>query len=115
MNILIGLLLAQSAPNIVTVPEPNPELDAAHACLVENTRDWLATQSAAPSKDERWRSAVAIADAYRSALRAAADSDGAAGVANHINHTNINRRQQLKLEANYYVDRLIREHFEAQS
>lgn len=113
MKTIIALILTQTVPAIVAVPQPNPELDLAHACLVQETRDWLAQQESNLVEEVRWRSAVAIAEACETKLDAAAQSTGAGGIENLVNHSNLTRRQQLRAEANYYVYRLIQEHFEA--
>lgn len=115
MTVVSALMLAQAVPNVSVVPEPNEELDVANACLVKATDNWIERHSGDPSPAERWKGAVSIAGACAVELNAAADSAEAKGVEGQINHVGLSQRQQIRVEANYYVDQLIREHFEAQS
>lgn len=115
MSLILALALAQAPAFIGTVPQPNPALDAAHACLRKGLADKLAAKAPAPEAEERWQWALAIAEACEADLNAAADSREAREWPSEASHTGITQRQMLKSEACYFVDRLIREHYEAKA
>jgi hypothetical protein len=48
-------------------------------------------------------------------LKAAAASNGAVAVLGDYAHSTISRQDMLRAEASYFVDRLIREHYEAKA
>lgn len=113
MSLILALALAQAPAVVGTVPQPNAELDAAHACLRAGTAARLGENPPAPLADERWNWALAIADACEAQLNAAADSKEAVTLYAEVAHGTITKRQLLRSEALYFVDRLIREHYEA--
>ena len=109
----LAFMLAQGPAFVGTVPQPNPALDAAHACLRAGLAERLSADAPAPKADERWQWALAIAEACEADLNAAADSREAREWPSEASHTSITKREMLKSEACYFVDRLIREHYEA--
>ena len=113
MSVILALALAQAPAVVGTVPQPNAALDAAHACLRAGLTDKLAANAPAPNADERWQWALAIAEACEAELNAAADSPEAVRLYEEVSHGSITKRQALRSEALYFVDRLIREHYEA--
>ncbi|MCL9998989.1 MAG: hypothetical protein NBV68_06380 [Erythrobacter sp.] len=113
MSLILALALAQAPAFTGTVPQPNPALDAAHACLLAGVAERLAAEAPAPIAEERWRWALAVADRCDAELNAAADSPEAARLYDEVSHGSITKRQALRSEALYFVDRLIREHYEA--
>ena len=115
MSLILALALAQAPAFTGTVPTPNPELDAAHACLRAGLAKRLAEGAPAPDADGRWGWAIAIADACTAELNAAADSREAVRLFDTIAHSGIAKRDLLRSEALYFVDRLIREHYEAKA
>lgn len=115
MSLILALALAQAPAFAGTVPQPNPALDAAHACLRAGLADKLAAKAPAPEAQERWQWALAIAERCGAELDAAADSRGAREWPGEASHTGVTKRQLLKSEACYFVDRLIREHYEAKA
>jgi len=108
-------MLAQAPAFIGTVPVPNAELDAAHACLRAGLAERLSADAPAPTADERWQWALAIAEACEAEINAAADSPEAVRLYAEVSHGSITQRQALRSEALYFVDRLIREHYEAKA
>jgi hypothetical protein len=116
MSVILALVLAQAGPAFAgTVPQPNPALDAAHACLRAGLAERLAEDTPPPSAEERWGWAVTIADRCEAHINAAADSKEAVFWVDSHAQTTITKRQMLKAEANHFVDRLIREHYEAKA
>lgn len=115
MSLILALALAQAPAVVGTVPQPNAALDAAHACLRAGLADKLAANDPAPNADERWQWALAIAEACEAELNAAADSPEAVRLYEEVSHGSITKRQALRSEALYFVDRLIREHYEAKA
>ena len=112
---VILLALLQAPAFVGTVPQRNAELDAANACLVTATGKRLAANEPEPDERERWEWATTIADECEAEIFAAADSDEAILMVNPEGPNSMSKRQLLRAEANYYVDRMIREHFEARS
>ena len=115
MSLILALALAQAPAFIGTVPQPNAALDAAHACLRAGLAERLGAEAPAPAADERWQWALAVADRCEAELNAAADSPEAVRLYEEVSHGSITKRQALRSEALYFVDRLIREHYEAQA
>ena len=115
MSLILALALAQAPAVVGTVPQPNAALDAAHACLRAGLTDKLAANAPAPNADERWQWALAIAGACEVQIDAAADSPEAVRLYEEVSHGSITKRQALRSEALYFVDRLIREHYEAKA
>jgi hypothetical protein len=113
VSLILALALAQAPAFIGTVPQPNPTLDAAHACLRAGLAERFSANAAAPNADERWGWALTIADRCEAELNAAADSPEAVRLYDEVSHGSITKRQALRSEALYFVDRLIREHYEA--
>ncbi|MEO0699902.1 MAG: hypothetical protein AAFY81_09345 [Pseudomonadota bacterium] len=118
MSLLATSLLLASAPVVGTVPTPNAELDAAHTCLAAGAKAWLKEFSWQPETDERWRWATRIVEGCESEVQAAADSPEAMALQPNptsiVGSGGVSKRTALRSEALYYVDRLIREHFEKQ-
>lgn len=112
MSMIAALILAQSANVIGTVPKPNAELDAANACLVAGVEKQLANKRPEPDAKERWEWALKTVDGCQPEITAAARSDGAVPVVGEGSGQNISKGSALRTEAIYYVDRLLREHFE---
>ena len=108
-------MLAQAPAFTGTVPTPNAELDAAYACLRGGVAERLATNAPAPNADERWGWALMIADGCEGQINAAADSREAVVLTSDVIEGGITPRQMLRSEALYFVDRLIREHYEAKA
>jgi hypothetical protein len=109
------MILALALPAFTgTVPQPNAELDAAHACLRTGIAAQLADNPPPPLDGERWEWALTIADKCEGELNAAADSKEAIALFAEVSHGTITKRQALRSEALYFVDRLIRQHYEAQ-
>lgn len=115
MSLILALALAQAPAFAGTVPMPNAQLDAAHACLRAGFAEKTGANAPAPNADERWGWALAIADACEAQLNAAADSKEAVALYAEVSHGSITKRQALRSEALYFVDRLIREHYEAKA
>lgn len=115
MSLILALALAQAPAVVGTVPVPNAELDAAYACLTKGTESLLAEGRPAPDEQERWGWAVAVAAACEAQIEAAANAKGSVVVLGEYAHTSISKRDMLRAEANYFVDRLIREHYEAKA
>lgn len=114
MSVILALTLAQTVGFTGTVPQPSAELAAAHDCLRTMVTERLAANAPAPNVDERWGWALQIADRCEVQINAAADSEEAVTLCAEVSHGNITKRQALRSEALYFVDRLIREHYEAQ-
>jgi hypothetical protein len=113
VSLILALALAQSTAFTGTVPQPNTQLDAAHACLREGVTRRLRENETEPSSEERWSWAVQIAAACEAEINAAADSKEAVRVlGDYAEGVGISRRDMLRAEANYFVDRMIREHYE---
>ncbi len=66
-----------------------------------------------PEEVERWDWALKIVGKCQSQIDAAADTKGARYWHSEVGGTFITARQMLRSEALYYVDRLVREHFES--
>mgnify|MGYP001804452410 CR=1 FL=1 len=116
MSVFLAGGLLQSTPVIGTVPGRNAELDAAHACLTAGTQSFLAEFDWKPDESERWRWATRIVDGCSDKGNAAADSKQAVRVNGDLAHERgITKRQMMRSESLYYVDRLIHQHFEKQS
>lgn len=115
MSLILALALAQAPAFVGTVPQPNPALDAAHACLRAGLADKIAARAPAPDAGKRWEWALAIAEACKAQINAAADSPEAVRLYDEVSHGSITKRQALRSEALYFVDRLIREHYEAKA
>lgn len=115
----LAFMLAQTQteavppPVIGTVPTPNAELDAAYACLVRGAARLFAEQRPAPDEQARWGWSVAVAKDCERELDAAADSKGAAAVLGDNAHSSITKRDMLRAEATYLVDRMIRQFYES--
>ena len=114
MSLILALVLAQAPAFTGTVPQPNAELDAAYACLRAGIAAQLADNPPAPLDGERWDWALKIANRCEAELDTAADSREAVALYAEVSHGTITKRQALRSEALYFVDRLIREHYEAQ-
>ena len=116
MSLILALTLLAAPPAFTgTVPQPNPALDAAHACLRTALATMLTGEAPEPAPQQRWDWALQIADRCEAQINAAADSKEAVTLYAEVSHGTITRRQVLRSEALYFVDRLIREHFEARS
>ena len=115
MSLILALAMAQAPAFTGTVPQPNAQLDAAHDCLRAGLAERLAARAPAPQADERWGWALLIADRCEAELNAAADSPEAVRLYAEVAHGTVTKRQALRSEALYFVDRLIRQHYEAQS
>jgi len=115
VSLLLALLLAQSPTFTGTVPQPNAALDNAYACLRAGVTERFAANAPAPNADERWGWALQVAGRCEAQLNATADSKEAVALYNELPHSNISKREMLRSEALYFVDRLIREHYEARS
>lgn len=115
MSLILALALAQAPAFTGTVPTPNAELDAAYACLRAGLAERLAAEAPAPAADERWGWAILIADRCTPQINAAADSREAVVWTSDVIEGGITPRQMLRTEALYFLDRMIREHYEAQS
>lgn len=119
MSLFATLLVLGSAPVVGTVPTPNAQLDAAHACLASGTKAWLKEFDWRPESDERWRWATRIVEECESEVEAAADSPEALALQPNptsiVGSGGVSKRAALRSEALYFVDRLIREHFEVAS
>jgi hypothetical protein len=111
---MLALALAQPPAFIGTVPQPNAALDAAHDCLRAGIEARLSDNPPAPLDGERWEWALAIADKCEAELNGAADSKEAETLYSDASHSGITKRQLLRSEALYFVDRLIRDHYESQ-
>jgi len=111
----VAVMLAQAPAVVGTVPQPNPELDAAYTCLTTGAERLLAEGRPRPDEQARWGWAVEIARVCEARIDAAANSEGSVYVLGDHAHSSISKRDLLRAEATYFVDRLIREHYEAQS
>ena len=115
MNLILALTLVQAPAVVGTVPVPNAELDAAYACLKKGTESLLAEGRPAPDEQERWGWAVEVAEGCEAKIKAAANAKGSVVVLGEYAHSSISKHDMLRAEANYFVDRLIREHYEAKA
>jgi len=115
VSLILALSLAQAPAVVGTVPVPNAELDAAYACLKKGTESLLAEGRPAPDEQERWGWAVEVAAGCEPQIKAAADAKGSVYILIEYAHTGISKQEMLRAEANYFVDRLIREHYEAKA
>ena len=115
MSLLLALTLAQAPAFTGTVPQPNAALDAAHACLRAGVASMLAGNAPEPVPQQRWDWALEIADRCEAQINAAADSKEAVSWNDSHAVNGISKRQMLRSEALYFVDRLIREYYEARS
>ena len=114
MSLIASLLLSSTSGVVGTVSNRNAELDAAHACLAATTEALLAEGRPEPSKDDRWVWALDIVTGCETEIYAAADSPDAKVVLYpDVAVGGISKRHMLRAEATYYVDGIIREHFEA--
>ncbi|RNJ61369.1 MAG: hypothetical protein EDM03_16125 [Porphyrobacter sp. IPPAS B-1204] len=109
----LAFMLAQAPGVIGTVPTPNAELDAAYACLIKGTERLLAERRPAPDEQARWGWAVEVAAGCEPEIKVAAESKGSIAILGDYAHSSISKRDMLRAEAGYFVDRLIREHYEA--
>jgi hypothetical protein len=114
VSLIFALFLSQASGVIGTVPTPNAELDAAYACLTKGTERLLGQGRDEPDEQARWGWAVEVVVACEDQINAAADSKEAVVILGNYAHTSISKRNMLRAEATYTVDRLIREHFEGQ-
>ena len=114
MSLVFAMLLAQAGAVVGTVPTPNAELDAAHECLKAGAERLLGEGREKPDEQARWGWAVEVVAGCDEQIKGAADSKEAVVVIDtQVSHGNgISKRHMLRAEANYFVDRLIREHFE---
>ncbi len=112
LSLIAGLFLLQSATAAGTVPARNAELDAAHACLMKGTERLLDEGRPQPDKEARWVWVLKIAGGCEDEINAAADSKDSVRILGEYAYSGISKRHMLRAEANYFVDRLIREHFE---
>ncbi|MEO1731057.1 MAG: hypothetical protein AAFR64_09980 [Pseudomonadota bacterium] len=112
MSMLLIAILLGSSPVFGTVPVRNAELDRAYECLAKGTGDLLMDTPEGPAKDERWRLAMKIVDACDTEIESAANSKEAQPMPSDVSHGGVSRHAALRSEAGYFVDRLIREHFE---
>ncbi|MEL6738470.1 MAG: hypothetical protein AAFO28_06050 [Pseudomonadota bacterium] len=113
MSMFAALLMLQAAPVIGTVPVPNKELDVAQACLAKGTQEIFRMFDWKPETDERWRWAMKVVDGCDAEIRRAANSKEAIHMPNDVGHGGgVSKHAALRSEAAYYVDRLIRDHFE---
>jgi hypothetical protein len=113
VSLLLALTAAQAPAVVGTVPVPNAELDAAYACLIKGTERLLADGRSAPDEQARWGWAVEVAAGCEPQINVAAESKGSVAVLGEYAHSSISKRDMLRAEAAYFVDRLIREHYEA--
>jgi hypothetical protein len=115
VSVILALALAQAPAVVGTVPVPNAELDAAYACLNKGAERLLAQGRPAPDEQARWGWALEVVMGCEDQINAAADSKEAIVIVDtQVSHGNgISKRDMLRAEANYFVDRLIREHYEA--
>ncbi len=111
LSLFASLLLLQAAPFAGTVPVRNAELDAAHSCVTLATSAWLKEYDWRPEDDERWRWTLKIVGQCEKEIEATAFSEGSVVILGNYAHSGVSKRNMLRAEANYYVDRLIREQF----
>jgi hypothetical protein len=111
VSLTFALLLAQAPAIAGTVPTPNAELDAAYACMTKGTERLLAEARPEPNEQTRWEWALDVAKGCESEINAAADTKQAVVILGEYAHSSISKRDMLRAEATYTVDRLIREHF----
>ena len=114
MSFLVALLAVQAAG---AVPERSPELDAANDCLVENTHQWLADRTITPEAEERWRWAGVVVARCEKELAASVPSkssqdDVLSNLRREGAPISFSRQDLIRAEALYYVDGMIRAHFE---
>lgn len=117
MSLLASLLLLQAAPVVDQAPQRNPELDAANDCLVAGTRQWLEDKSGVPDDKERWRWAQVIVGRCEEKVAAsvatpASDDEMSSVIRREGGISSISRYDLRRSEALYYVDGMIRAHFE---
>ena len=118
MSAIVGLLiLLQAAPAQPVVTERSPELDAANDCLVAETRQLLGDQTSAPAEDQRWRLAQIIVERCKNEIAASvpaqpSENDLTMALWRQGATVNISRADLRRTEALYYVDGMIRAHFE---
>ena len=123
MKLLAAILLSQQAlPAIDVAQERNPYLDAANDCLVAKTDAWLSEYGWQPEEGERWQWATAIVDQCAEELRASTPplgdpdspvrklADSGALMSGPISTVELRRTEAL-----YYVDGIIRAHFEGKA
>lgn len=123
MKLLATILLSQQAlPAIDLAQERNFELDVANDCLVAKTDGWLGEYDWQPEEGERWRWATAIVNQCAEQLRASTPplsepgspvrklADRGAGASVSISNYELRRTEAL-----YYVDGMIRAHFEGKA
>ena len=115
MSLIAALFLAPSGV-VGTVPVRNIELDAAHACLKAGAERLLSEGRSEPTKETRWNWALTIADGCKDEINAAADSKEAVVVRYpDTSFGGITKRHMLRSEALYFVDGMIRDHFESKA
>lgn len=114
MTVLLALAVSQVPAFTGTVPQPNPSLDHAHVCLRAGVAERLAENSPEPFAEKRWGWALTVAAKCEAEINAAADSKEAVYLSGDNVLVGIGKRELLRSEALYFVDRLIREHYEAQ-
>ncbi|MEO0462527.1 MAG: hypothetical protein AAF127_05315 [Pseudomonadota bacterium] len=117
MSLLIGLLLVQAAPVQESAPERSPELDAANDCLVAGARQSLEDKSIAPDAKESWRWAQVIVERCKPEIDASvparpSENGLVMSLLRQGATVNISRYDLRRSEALYYVDGMIRAHFE---
>ena len=118
MNVIAVLLLLQQTAPAVDLAQPrSPELDAANDCLVLKTGEWLKEYDWRPTQDERWRWATRIVEQCDTELKASVlptrdPQSPARKLAKQTPATTLTNGQLRRTEALYYVDGMIRSHFE---
>lgn len=116
MSVFVSLVLMTQA--VGAVPQRSPELDAANDCLVAKTRQWLDDKNTAPEADKRWRWASIVVGRCEVKLEASlAAAPAKDEVGDELRKqgaviSGVSRKQMLRSEALYYVDGMIRDHFE---
>ncbi len=121
MSVIAALLLLQQTAPAVDLAQPRtPELDAANDCLVLKTAEWLKEYDWRPTQDERWRWTTRIvercdAEVKASVLPTSDPQSPARRLSNQTPSTTLTNSQLRRSEALYYVDGMIRDHFEKAS
>jgi len=112
MSMFFASLLLGSTPVIGTVPVRNDELDAAHICLTSGTSKFLKDVAAKPASNERWQWAMKIVDRCDAKIETAALSRESQSIPGDILPNGLTKHDALRSEAAYFVDSLIRDHFD---
>jgi hypothetical protein len=123
VKLLAAILLSlQALPAIDLAQARNSKLDAANDCLVAKTDAWLSEYDWHPEEAERWRWATAIIDQCAEEIRASAPplSDPGSPLRKLADHGAlmsgpISNAELRRTEALYYIDGMIRAHFEGKA